>query len=276
VKAPESAQAGAGEQGITAPPPLPPPLLKTEKSASEEGGSGNSKKLKKKKGVGYGSDQTGQNKNWNVEEFLKDKRQKSQALLNLLSIVESFLDVKGWQAPVKLLEQLCESALLPILESAFRSGSMLEMSKELELMRAYMRIAAALSKHTVLIPALLELDAAYEPRQTQSILTLLGQLAYTAKLFLIVTKQDVSPVVGSTSNSSSNNNNNTGSGGATSNVPQPPTDTSTSEARLANEAAVALAKEIVETHAAVSEACQRFMDSSDSENEGPEDEQAKL
>ena len=45
---------------------------------------------------------------------------------------------KDWNAPEEIKNLLLESALLPTLESAFRSGSLLDMAKEYELNMAYL------------------------------------------------------------------------------------------------------------------------------------------
>jgi hypothetical protein len=48
--------------------------------------------------------------------------------------VEQFFDFNNWNLSTQVSEQilttLYESALLPLLEAAFRSGSLLEMAKE--------------------------------------------------------------------------------------------------------------------------------------------------
>ena len=60
------------------------------------------KKIVKKKGVGYASDNTGQNQKWNVNEYHESKKAKSQQLQSLLAILETFLDFKDWKPPHKL------------------------------------------------------------------------------------------------------------------------------------------------------------------------------
>jgi hypothetical protein len=159
------------------------------------------KKIVKKKGVGYASDNTGQNQKWNVNEYHETKKAKSQQLQSLLAILETFLDFKDWKPPQKLLEILNTSALLPLLEAAFRSGSLLDMSKEAELYTTYLSrryliklylysisfkidIVRVLSKHRSLIPCLLDLDPHYQPKQSESIFTLLTSLKDLAQIFL--------------------------------------------------------------------------------------------
>ena len=80
--------------------------------------------------------------------------------------------------------QLLESALLPTMESAFRSGSLLEMAKEIELYLAYLQFTLALAKIPSLFDVLLELGDHLEPRQKQSIFELIKQAAGLAEIFL--------------------------------------------------------------------------------------------
>lgn len=77
-----------------------------------------------------------------------------------------------------------QSALLPLIESSLRSGSLLEMSKDKDLVLTYLSLLRVMSKNACLIPCLLPLDQRYFPKQTESILQLTGQLKDTAKIFL--------------------------------------------------------------------------------------------
>ena len=64
---------------------------------------------------------------------------------------------------------ILESALLPTLEAAFRSGSLLEMAKDYELNLAYLGFVEELANHDSLINLLLDIGDEYEPRQKESI-----------------------------------------------------------------------------------------------------------
>jgi hypothetical protein len=101
-----------------------------------------------------------------------------------LGILETFLDLNQWEVPRKLERSICESSLLPLIEAAFRSGSLLEMSKEQDLIYSYLRLVKVVARHPGLVPCLLQLDKHYRPTQTESILTLLSTLKDTAKIFL--------------------------------------------------------------------------------------------
>ncbi len=48
--------------------------------------------------------------------------------------------VKKWVPPKFILKTLYSSALLPLLEAAFRSGSLLDIGKEAELYFSYLSI----------------------------------------------------------------------------------------------------------------------------------------
>lgn len=76
------------------------------------------------------------------------------------------------------------SALLPLVESSLRSGSLLEMSKDKDLVFTYLSLIKVMAKNSSLVPLLLPLDPRYLPKQTDSILSLTGSLRETAKIFL--------------------------------------------------------------------------------------------
>lgn len=87
---------------------------------------------------------------------------------------------------------ILESALLPTLESAFRSGSLLEMAKDFELNMAYLGFVQELIKHEVLIDLLLDIGDEYEPRQKESISNLLAKLGDLSTIFLGCLTSDTS------------------------------------------------------------------------------------
>jgi hypothetical protein len=126
------------------------------------------KKPIKKKGIGYASDNIGQNAKWNTQEYVDNKNLRNEQLCSLLAIIEQFFDYPNWHIPPqvadKLMKIVYESALLPLLEAAFRSGSLLEMAKEADLYKAYMRLVIAIAKHRVLAPIFLDLPRNYVPQ----------------------------------------------------------------------------------------------------------------
>jgi hypothetical protein len=112
------------------------------------------------KGVMYGTDQ---DKKWNVNEFFESKKSRSEQLLSLLEILETFLDFKNWEPPQKLLDAICESSLLPLLETTYATA-MLDLAKEPELTLCLLRITKVLTKHKALVPCILPLDEHYQPK----------------------------------------------------------------------------------------------------------------
>jgi hypothetical protein len=62
-----------------------------------------------------------------------------------------------------------ESALFPILEAALRSGSLLEMAKEINLFNSYMDLIAELANNRVLSHGLMDIGDDYIPKQRESI-----------------------------------------------------------------------------------------------------------
>jgi hypothetical protein len=119
------------------------------------------KKDQKRKGVGY---TTGVGVIWNVSEYLKSKEAKSQQAANIVNILKNMIKSKDWQAPEQIKDMLLESALLPTLEAAFRSGSLLEIAKEFELNMSYLGFVQEISNHPTLLALLLDIGDSYEPR----------------------------------------------------------------------------------------------------------------
>jgi hypothetical protein len=64
---------------------------------------------------------------------------------------------------------ILESALLPTLEAAFRSGSLLEIAKEYELNMSYLGFVIEIANHPTLIALLLDIGDEYEPRQKEPV-----------------------------------------------------------------------------------------------------------
>lgn len=91
----------------------------------------------KRHGVGY----TSQNKHeqtFNVTAYLDNKKQRNEQIKTLIDICHNFFKSKTWQATPEVLQIILESPLLPLLESAFRNGSWLDMAKEAPVYHSYM------------------------------------------------------------------------------------------------------------------------------------------
>lgn len=72
---------------------------------------------------------------------------------------------------------------MPLLESALRSGSLLDISKDAELFKCYLQIVKLLASHPATIECVLDLDKKYKPEQSESIYSLFGKLNGTATIF---------------------------------------------------------------------------------------------
>ena len=90
---------------------------------------------KKRKGVGYS---TKLGEKFDVGAYLENKKQRADQIKVLIDIVAGFIASKTWKAPIEMLDEILESALLPILESALRNSSFLELSKEAEVYHSYL------------------------------------------------------------------------------------------------------------------------------------------
>jgi len=85
----------------------------------------------------------------------------------------NFFTSQEWQADEELTASILESPLLPLLESAFRNGSWLDMAKEAPLYHSYMckyfylcnflALTRALASQKNLVGCLIEIDKHYKP-----------------------------------------------------------------------------------------------------------------
>lgn len=99
------------------------------------------------KGVGY----KGATTTWDVGKFLEDKKLKSEIIESLLKILETFLEFKNWVPQKSVIDSLCGSVLLPFLENNLRGGSLLDMSKDYELILRCLSIIKQLALNKGLI-----------------------------------------------------------------------------------------------------------------------------
>lgn len=149
-------------------------------------------KGKGKKGVGYGSDQTGDNKTWDVTSYLEGKRFNSMQIALIINLLTDFFDSPELKMNEKMLKLFLESPILPCLEGAYRGGTLLELAKDENLYYSYLRMTLKLSQNPSLIPLLLDISKDYKPIQTQSVYTLLSLLNEGAKIFKNCLKRDSS------------------------------------------------------------------------------------
>jgi hypothetical protein len=106
------------------------PKLVKNKSADDK-----NKVRSKRAGVGYSSKQ---GETFNVTAYLENKQKRNEQIKILVDIVCNFFTSEEWQAEKELTESILLSPLLPLLESAFRNGSWLDMAKEAPLYHSYM------------------------------------------------------------------------------------------------------------------------------------------
>jgi ubiquitin-protein ligase len=139
------------------------------------------KRDKNRKGVGYTTD-VGQE--WNVNSYLKKKESKNSQISDIIGILKGIIKSEELSIKYCLKELILESALLPVLENAFRSGSILEMAKEYELFNSYLDFITTICKNKTLTIILMEIGKEYEPNQLEPVYKLLDKLTGLAEIFL--------------------------------------------------------------------------------------------
>lgn len=176
-----------------------------ESKENKEKEDGKEKSKTVKKGTGYASDHTFQNSKWDTLQYHQTKKQQSEQLVNLIKILEIFLQFDpDYQISALMIQKIKESALLCLLESGFRGGSLLEIAKESELFFSYLKIVKVISQHSQLLPCLLILEKNYQPEQKESIYQLLQNLKELAFIF----KQCLGNVNGQDNNEDGNTDGN--------------------------------------------------------------------
>lgn len=163
--------------------------------AQEDVDKDSPKKVPAKKGVGY---TTEVGEVWDVNAYLKMKETKNASLLRVFRIIQKFLEIL---AKVKDSDEdyysgmrvsIIESAVLPTIESALRSGSLLEMAKEMELYQTYIHFIEKLASIPSLFDLILELPDEYEPKQRDSVLALLQKNRNLSEVFIACLDQNES------------------------------------------------------------------------------------
>jgi hypothetical protein len=97
---------------------------------------------KKRKGVGYSSKQ---GQTFDVSAYLENTKQRNEQIRTLVDICSNFLGSKEWEASDEVGDIILESALLPLLEQAFRNGSWLDMAKAAEVYASYLALTRSLA-----------------------------------------------------------------------------------------------------------------------------------
>jgi hypothetical protein len=114
------------------------PSLEKKASSIEE----KNKTRAKRSGVGYSSKQ---GETFNVNAYLENKKQRNDQIKILIDICCNFFTSDEWIADKEVMQIILESPLLPLLESAFRNGSWLDMAKEAPVYHSYMALTRALA-----------------------------------------------------------------------------------------------------------------------------------
>ena len=135
---------------------------------------------KKRKGVGYSSKQ---GEAFDVAAYLENAKQRNEQIKTLIDICGSFLGSAEWRATDEVARIIMDSALLPLLEQAFRNGSWLDMTKAAEVYASYLALARALASQPRLVKCLAKLDPKYKPTQRDPIQKLLRDLHGLAGIF---------------------------------------------------------------------------------------------
>jgi len=115
---------------------------------------------------------------------LENKKQRNEQIVILIDIITNLFASDEWEASADLVSQMMTSALLPILESAFRNGSFLDMAKEAAVYHSYCALTRAIANQKNLAPCLVEIDKRYKPMQVEPIYKLVGKLNDLATIFL--------------------------------------------------------------------------------------------
>ena len=136
------------------------------------------------KGVGYGSNYIKDNKEWNVDEYLKKKSHKSFLNLSILKFLTGFFNYNISSKLNEIAKLIIESCLLPCIESELRGGVLSELINKFDLFIQYLYLITMFSRNSYLYQLLLKINPDYKPIQTQSIFELLSKLKETGEIFL--------------------------------------------------------------------------------------------
>jgi len=136
---------------------------------------------KKRKGIGY---TTNVGEVWKVQEYFESNKAKNQQLKIMIDILASFISTKDWKPSKDLQELFAGSPLLTLIENAFRSGSLVEMSKDSIIYFSYFDLIKAFAAQKKLVPLLLELNPCYKPTQIEPVYILLKKLNDLSNIFM--------------------------------------------------------------------------------------------
>jgi hypothetical protein len=136
-----------------------------------------------------------------VAEYLQSKEAKNDQIAMIVSIIMQSIKEKPEDGSagddqdekdqintdskkIDMKDIILESALLPILEQAMRSGSLLEMAKQAQLYNVYLDLIAELAQNKKYISLLDKISRQYVPEQKNSIQNLLEKVAGQSQIFV--------------------------------------------------------------------------------------------
>ena len=134
---------------------------------------------------------------WSVDNYLKTKDDKAKQIIKVLGIMQAVVEtlqdenqtyddhpLLSAKEEKNVKEIFLASSLLPVLEAALRAGTILEMAKDLNMYLAYLSLVEAITTKPSLFGLLLDIGDNYEPKQKESLNTLLSAAADMAQVFL--------------------------------------------------------------------------------------------
>ena len=113
----------------------------------------------------------------------KINKSKADQIAYIIEILSNFFGTKDCTPPQTVVDSILRSVLLPLIENAFRAGSLLDIVKFDKLYISYLRIVRVFSKVKSLSATLIEIDPRLKPQQTEPIYKLLEQTKRINKIY---------------------------------------------------------------------------------------------
>lgn len=107
-------------------------MKEAERKKKEEEAKKNIEKVKRK-GVGY---VTNEGQVWNIQKYMNDREARNERVASFLNLIASLFDSEDWSPESHHVTPLLESCLLPLMESTFSAGSLVNLVKDYPLVMA--------------------------------------------------------------------------------------------------------------------------------------------
>lgn len=154
------------------------------------------KEIKKRKGVGY--DKEGSGKKWLVNEYFAKKKVRNEFMVHLLKLFNNLFSIQfpsndtpeNMEIRNSLFNTICESCMLPLLESAFKSSSLYEMAKEFELYEQYCQSLLTISRTDEIKALVKPISKTYKPQQLESLISIVKKQETNTSLFMNLSKPE--------------------------------------------------------------------------------------